>query len=516
MRIGIYNQYLHTYGGGEKHSLSIGQVLSKKYEVDLITHEHVSKEKLEKRLNIDLRKIVIRYLPKTFDNYEISEISKEYDFFMNASYMSSISSKAKKSLLLIYFPTPLPKKDIMFKILHPIKSRGIVYLSGFYENEKTNYNTSVQWTKDIAKVKVPILKKGSTLIIKLRIGNLRPEGIVPPDFSVYVGNYEIQKFNLPISGFATYKLIVPSKFTNSSNLIIELRTSTFNPYKEGISTDSRDLGIAVEWIKPVYEDFLSRSYNFLKYLPSFYVNISPSRYLKTYDIICANSKYTQKWIKKLWGVDAEVLYPPIDIDFFKPMKKRNYILSVGRFFEGGHNKKHIPMIKTFISLCNEGLKDWEYHLVGGTHKEEMHQKYLEKVKYESKGYPIFIHTDIPFDHLLKLYGVSKIFWHATGLGEDENRHPERFEHFGITTVEAMSAGCVPLVIGKAGQLEIIQSGINGFLWKDLDELKNKTKYVITNVDVRKKIRKNAIEKSKEFSRKKFEENVNMIADVLLR
>jgi hypothetical protein len=31
------------------------------------------------------------------------------------------------------------------------------------------------------------------------------------------------------------------------------------------------------------------------------------------------------------------------------------------------------------------------------------------------------------------------------LGEDPERHPDRFEHFGITTVEAMSAGAVPVV-----------------------------------------------------------------------
>ena len=29
---------------------------------------------------------------------------------------------------------------------------------------------------------------------------------------------------------------------------------------------------------------------------------------------------------------------------------------------------------------------------------------------------------------------------------DPDRHPDRFEHFGITTVEAMSAGAVPIVI----------------------------------------------------------------------
>ncbi len=341
MRIGIYNQYLHTYGGGEKYSTLVGEVLSKKHEVDLITHEPVSKEKLEKRLNVDLSKIEIRYLPKDFDNHQISEITKEYDFFVNASYMSTVPSQAKKSLLLVYFPMPLPKRELMLKILRQFKSRNLSYLSGFYELEKSEDNT-FRWTKDTAKVKVRIFKKNEPLIIKLRVGNLRPEGIVPPEFSIYAGNYEIQKFDLPRLGFATYQSIVPAEFTNSSHLIIELRTSTFNPNKEGISTDSRDLGIAVKWIKPVEENFLSNLYNSVKYILTLYTNASTSSYLRTYDLVCAISKYTQKWIKKLWGVDDEVLYPPIDTEFFNPIKKKNYILSVGRFFEGGHNKSMYP------------------------------------------------------------------------------------------------------------------------------------------------------------------------------
>jgi glycosyltransferase involved in cell wall biosynthesis len=81
-----------------------------------------------------------------------------------------------------------------------------------------------------------------------------------------------------------------------------------------------------------------------------------------------------------------------------------------------------------------------------------------------------IHTDLPFEQLAQLYAESAIYWHAAGLGEDENREPIKLEHFGITTVEAMAAGCVPVVIGKGGQTEIVQHGHNGFLWHSLREL----------------------------------------------
>ena len=37
------------------------------------------------------------------------------------------------------------------------------------------------------------------------------------------------------------------------------------------------------------------------------------------------------------------------------------------------------------------------------------------------------------------------------FGEDAQRHPHRFEHFGITVVEAMAAGAVPIVFAAAGR-----------------------------------------------------------------
>jgi glycosyltransferase involved in cell wall biosynthesis len=58
-----------------------------------------------------------------------------------------------------------------------------------------------------------------------------------------------------------------------------------------------------------------------------------------------------------------------------------------------------------------------------------------------------------------------------GYGEDPERHPERFEHFGMTTAEAMAAGCVPMVIAAGGQVEIVRDGGDGFWWSSPAELK---------------------------------------------
>ena len=77
-----------------------------------------------------------------------------------------------------------------------------------------------------------------------------------------------------------------------------------------------------------------------------------------------------------------------------------------------------------------------------------HRPYLDEIRSAAEGLPVTLHPEASGAELRDLYGRASIFWHAAGLGEDPDRHPDRFEHFGITTVEAMSAGAVPVVIGR--------------------------------------------------------------------
>lgn len=202
--------------------------------------------------------------------------------------------------------------------------------------------------------------------------------------------------------------------------------------------------------------------------------------LESYQKIIVYSQFIKKEIEKQVKNEIKVIYPPIED--FKPFKKENIILSVGRFFVGFHNKKQLEMIKIFKELYDENivLNNWEYHLVGGIVKDTRDIHYLETCQKEAKGYPIYIHTDVSFVTLKELYGKSKIFWHATGLNEDENDHPELMEHFGITTGEAMSAGCVPVVINKGGQPEIVREKVDGFLWNTPDQLKDYTLELVEN------------------------------------
>src|SRR3989344_9274244 len=171
--------------------------------------------------------------------------------------------------------------------------------------------------------------------------------------------------------------------------------------------------------------------------------------LKKYDYIVVNSKFTKKFIDLSFNVDSKVIYPPVDIASIKPATKEKIILSVGRFSAHQlHPKKQEILIDVFKELY-KNVEGWKLYLAGQAKKED--QKYVRKLKKMARGHAIKITENLSSERLRKLYSIASIYWHATGFGEDEEKNPERMEHFGIATVEASAAGCVPVVINKGGQ-----------------------------------------------------------------
>ena len=121
-----------------------------------------------------------------------------------------------------------------------------------------------------------------------------------------------------------------------------------------------------------------------------------------------------------------------------------------------------------------------------------------------------LHVDAPGDELRALYAKASVYWQATGLGEDPDRDPDRLEHFGIATVEAMSAGAVPVVIGLAGQLEIVQAGVSGYHFTTLDELVERTEAVVGDDELRARLSEAAEARAREFSVEAFAERFGAV------
>src|SRR6185312_2018536 len=98
-------------------------------------------------------------------------------------------------------------------------------------------------------------------------------------------------------------------------------------------------------------------------------------------------------------------------------------------------------------------------------------------------------------------------WSATGYGENTDKRPWTNEHFGMTTGEAMAGGCVPIVIDRAGQREIVRGGVEGYRWATLDELRNRTLEVAGNPALRTRLAHSARERAQLYSAAAFADNV---------
>jgi len=233
--------------------------------------------------------------------------------------------------------------------------------------------------------------------------------------------------------------------------------------------------------------------------------------MKRIDHAVCNSCFTKRFIDQEFGVNSRVIYPPVDIAQLKPKVKENIILAVGRFSQLLQAKRQDILIHEFKQMIktnlNEYLRGWKLVLAGGT--DVGGKEYFNKLKRGAGDYPIEFFENPSFSALKGLYGRAKIFWSAAGFGIDEDKEPERVEHFGITTVEAMAAGCVPIVVGKGGPKEVVSAGKNGFFWDTIEDLGQATIRLASEKDLIERISQSARESSRKFSeamfRKKFDE-----------
>jgi glycosyltransferase involved in cell wall biosynthesis len=179
-------------------------------------------------------------------------------------------------------------------------------------------------------------------------------------------------------------------------------------------------------------------------------------------------------------VEAEVLAPPVDPPRAAPSaERRPWIVSVGRFFRGAHEKRQDVLIDAFRELDLEG---WELHLAGAADDSAHTARWIDSLRERSAGLPVRFHVNAPRDEVLDLYASASLFWHAAGYGVRPDRHPERLEHFGIATVEAMAHGTVPLVVPEGGQAELVADGRTGAHWRTIPELVDRTR-VLTASDL---------------------------------
>src|SRR5581483_9066529 len=222
-----------------------------------------------------------------------------------------------------------------------------------------------------------------------------------------------------------------------------------------------------------------------------------------YGVRLANSRFTAEWTRERWGVACEVLYPPVRVDV-PGGPKRDVIAVVGRFTP---MKRQAELVRVFRERVAPKLPGWELVCVGTVGGTPEEQEYFREVVSAAAGGPVRLVTDAPAGELRRVLAEAKVFWHAAGFGIDPRAEPHRLEHFGLATVEAMAAGCVPLVPDLGGQREIVRPGADGFLCRDVGELADRTVLLAADGERLWALSEAARRRAREFSRERFIDEV---------
>ena len=196
-------------------------------------------------------------------------------------------------------------------------------------------------------------------------------------------------------------------------------------------------------------------------------------------LILTNSKFSQRAIRKYTGRDALVVYPPVDVETFayaaKSDSRENLVISCGRY---SPEKNYEFILQVAEKLRNKPIR---FIIVGASSGKISRGYYekLERIRRVRNLENVEMLRNVDRSKLLALYGKAKIYFHAM-----------RYEHFGISIVEAMAAGLVPVVHRSGGPWEDIlrgQQGVHGFSYLTVDEAAQTIENLMGDEESRKEI-----------------------------
>lgn len=157
------------------------------------------------------------------------------------------------------------------------------------------------------------------------------------------------------------------------------------------------------------------------------------------DFFMGNSKYIVNRIKKYYGRDAAVLYPPVNVDFFKDSEReeKDFFLFVGRLTD---YKKCDIVIQAFNQIGSNLVV-----VGGGPQESKLRSMAKRNIKFAGR---------ISDEELRTLYSQAKALIFPSE------------EDFGIVPLEAMAAGCPVIAYNKGGAAETVDENKTGLFFKE--------------------------------------------------
>jgi glycosyltransferase involved in cell wall biosynthesis len=195
--------------------------------------------------------------------------------------------------------------------------------------------------------------------------------------------------------------------------------------------------------------------------------------IKNWDIkVLANSTITSIYVKKTWGINAPILYPPVFTPRFIKVgpdtKKKNLIVSLGVISPG---KYHGTVFDAF-AMVKRRINNVKLTIIGSLVDKNYYNQLLRKIKVYNLKNDVYILTNISEETKWIILSQAKILVHA-----------KRFEPFGIAVAEGMVAGAIPVVYkgpSSGPWIDIIDKGKYGIGFRTTEELAEAIEHVVSS------------------------------------
>ncbi len=177
--------------------------------------------------------------------------------------------------------------------------------------------------------------------------------------------------------------------------------------------------------------------------------------------IVTNSQYTSKMVYEDVGKDSTVIYPPVNTDKFRlkaddahtfAKRDRDGVITVSTF----HPLKNYTFTCKVMSRVKPACNN--YTILGNVNTP-IERKHYEQIHAQYPDVTMIPNVDLSV--VSEMLSKSKVYFHA------------KIEDFGISIVEAIAAGCIPIVPDAGGLLETVPIPELRFEYNNYDDAQAK-------------------------------------------
>jgi alpha-1,2-mannosyltransferase len=167
---------------------------------------------------------------------------------------------------------------------------------------------------------------------------------------------------------------------------------------------------------------------------------------KNKQLILANSEFTSRAVKLDLGLQAHILYPPLSGYFLQSEEKiyssqrLDQVVTVSRFAP----EKNLEIIPSIAKQ----MRNTRFLIIGNLQYKTTYSNLLKLIKDLNVENRVSVMPGLPKTKLKQILLESKIYLHCA-----------KNEHFGVSVIDAMASGCIPIVHDSGGPKEFVPESL---------------------------------------------------------